>query len=58
MEPILEQIRSLEVTVLVRVDETLRFLDGRVRTRLRKLGHTKRPRAVRKGKSRPTLAAA
>ncbi len=53
MEPIVNQLRSLEVVVLVRVDEVLRAIDGRVRGRLRKLGHTKKARpAPRKGRSR------
>jgi hypothetical protein len=56
MEPLMnafeqtkKQLRSLEVHVLVRVDATLRAIDGRVRGRLRKLGHGRKPRqAVRK----------
>ncbi len=66
MEPILTVIeqtkkhwRAVEVQVLVRVDETLRAWDGRVRVRLRKLGHGRARPAARKGrKARSILAAA
>jgi hypothetical protein len=69
MEPLMnafeqtkKQLRAFEVKVLVRVDGALRAIDGRVRVRLRKLGHGRKPRPVaRKGRKRtsgPTLAAA
>jgi hypothetical protein len=66
MEPIvkvLEQTKkrwlAVEVQLLVVVDETLRALDGRVRGRLRKLGHGRARPAARKGrKTRHVLAAA
>jgi hypothetical protein len=48
-----KQIRAIELVVLVRVDDTLRFASSRVRSRLRKL-RTVRP-AVRKGTRRPRL---
>lgn len=65
MEPIVKVIEqtkkrwlAVEVQVLVRVDETLRALDGRVRLRLRKLGHGRRPTARKGRKARGVLAAA
>jgi hypothetical protein len=68
MEPIVnalketkKQLRAFEVVVLVRIDETLRAVDGRVRSRLRKLGHGRaRPvaRKIRSKRSRPSLVAA
>lgn len=55
-----KQLRAIELVVLVRVDESLRFVGTRIRTRMRRLRGTARP-APRKGRSkrsRPSLVAA
>jgi hypothetical protein len=52
MQPILNQLRSFEVVVLVRIDEALRAIDGRVRGRLRKLNHSKKARPVARKSAR------